>query len=276
MKSRTFRAALCSLTLLLFALLPFAAEAVVSVGWGRIQSPASPTTISAVNTNGASLAPSTNSFVFVDVPSAGSQVVSICIPSGSWTGALQGSMTMGSSTRVTIPNWHIVNSGVGFPTGIPSGSTGLWSINVQGPGRFYLIASAWSSGSITPTVRVGAGTIPPASWAPYFANAVTGLKLVYSGPCQVGGLSLINTDGMPVFLVCFDAASTSAVTLGSTVPGFVVPYPQSNGTSANGTADRLGLPAGVTFQNGLVIVAVTSPTGSALSTNGLTGSILWH
>jgi len=102
------------------------------------------------------------------------------------------------------------------------------------------------------------------------------LKLVYSGPCQVGGLSLINTDGMPVFLVCFDAASTSAVTLGSTGPAFVVPYPQSNGTAANGTADRLGLPAGVTFQNGLVIAAVTSPTGSALSTNGLTGSILWH
>ena len=120
------------------------------------------------------------------------------------------------------------------------------------------------------------GSIPPASWAPYFANAVTGLTLVSSGPCQVGGLSLINTDGAPVFLVCFDAGSVGAVTLGSTAPAFVVPYPQSNGTAANGTADRLGLPAGVTFQNGLVIAAVTSPTGSTLSTNGLSGSLLWH
>ena len=80
----------------------------------------------------------------------------------------------------------------------------------------------------------------------------------------------------PVYLVCFDVASTSAVTLGTSVPAFVVPYPQSNGTAANGTADRLGLPAGVTFQNGLVIAAVTSPVGSTLSTNGLTGSLLWH
>jgi len=276
MKTLCSRAALCCLTLLLFALAPFAAGSIASVAWSRVQSPASPPTISAANTSGVSQAPTTNSFVFVDVPSAGSQVVSICIPSGPWAGSIQGSMTMGSSTRVTIPNWHIVNSGIGFPTGIPSGSTGLWSINVQGPGRFYLIASAWSSGSITPTVRVGAGTVPPAPWAPYFANAFTGLTLVSSRPCQVGGLSLINTDGTPVFLVCFDAASTSAVTLGSTVPAFVVPYPQSNGTAVNGTADRLGLPAGVTFQNGLVIAAVTSPTGSALSTNGLTGSILWH
>ena len=185
-------------------------------------------------------------------------------------------MSMGSSTRVTIPSWQVVNSGVGFPTGIPSGATGLWSVNVRGPGRFYIIASSWSSGSIAPALRVGAGSIPPASWAPYFANSVTGLALVSSGPCQIGGLSLINTDGAPVYLVCFDVASTSAVTLGTSVPAFVVPYPQSNGTAANGTADRLGLPAGVTFQNGLVLAAVTSPVGSTLSTNGLTGSLLWH
>ena len=87
---------------------------------------------------------------------------------------------------------------------------------------------------------------------------------------------MINTDVSPVYLVCFDVASTGAVTLGTTVPSFVVPYPQSNGTAANGTADRMGLPAGVTFQNGLVIAAVTSPTGSAFSTNGLSGSMLWH
>jgi len=276
MKTLYSRVASCCLTLLLLALPSFASCSICWLPLGRLQSPASPTTISAANTSGSSQAPTTNSFVFVDVPGAGSQVVSICIPSGTWAGGLQTSMSMGSSTRVTIPSWQVVNRGIGFPTGIPSGASGLWSVNVQGPGRFYLIASTWSSGSITPTVRVGAGTIPAASWAPYFANAITGLTLVSSGPCQVGGLSLINTDGVPVFLVCFDVASTTAVTLGTTAPSFVIPYPQSNGTAANGTADRVGLPAGVTFQNGLVIAAVTSPTGSVLSTNGLTGSILWH
>ena len=270
MKSLCSRAALCCLFVLL------SSWAFGFVGSRRAQSPASPTTISAANTNGASQTPTLNSFVYIDVPSSGSQVVSICIPSGTWVGTLQASMSMGSSTRVTIPSWQVVNSGVGFPTGIPSGATGLWSVNVRGPGRFYIIASSWSSGSIAPALRVGAGSIPPASWAPYCANSVTGLALVSSGPCQIGGLSLINTDGAPVYLVCFDVASTSAVTLGTSVPAFVVPYPQSNGTAANGTADRLGLPAGVTFQNGLVIAAVTSPVGSTLSTNGLTGSLLWH
>ena len=93
MKSLCSRAALCCLFVLL------SSWAFGFVGSGRAQSPASPTTISAANTNGASQTPTLNSFVYIDVPSSGSQVVSICIPSGTWVGTLQASMSMGSSQR---------------------------------------------------------------------------------------------------------------------------------------------------------------------------------
>jgi hypothetical protein len=235
-----------------------------------------PTTISAANTAGASATPTTGSYVSAYVIGSGTQTVRVTLPVATWSGTLQCAMTQGNSTRVTLPPWQVVCAGIGFPTAIPSGGSGTWTVTVQGPGTFYVIASAWSSGSVSPIIGYGAGAGPQASWGSYFANAVTGLTVVSSRPCQLGGVSLINTDAAPVFLVGFDAATTGAVTLGTTAPAFVIPYPQSNGTAANGTADRFALPAGLTFQNGLVIAAVTTATGSTTSTNGLTGSILWH
>jgi len=127
-------------------------------------------------------------------------------------------------------------------------------------------------GAMTPV------TLATGGWTPYFANALktnSGAATAVSGAAgKFAGATLMNTDSAPVYLQCYDATAT--VTVGTTTPTFVIPYPQSNGTAANGTADRLGLgDVGVNIANGLKVAATTTATGATASTNGLTGSI-WY
>ena len=276
MKTNIIRAAICVVATMAAGIV-FGTANHVNGHAHAIAQNAPPYVISAVNTAGVSATPTPLSYSAVTIPKGGNWAVTVTVPAGSsWSGTVGAWMTHGTATRIAVPTWRIVNQTNGVPTSIPSAATGTWATEVQGPGTFYVIASNWSSGSITPVISFAPGTVGPAPWVPYSLPALTTLTLVSANPCQLGGVALMNVDAGPIYLVGFDASSTGAVTLGTTAPAFVIPYPQSDGTAANGTADRLGIPNGLTFQHGLVIAAVTTPTGSTLSTNGLSGFVWWH
>lgn len=60
-----------------------------------------------------------------------------------------------------------------------------------------------------------------------------------------------------VYVQFFDAAATTGITLGTTVPKFWIAVPPGNGVT-DGT-----LVPGIAMQNGFVIAVTTTPTGSA-------------
>lgn len=122
---------------------------------------------------------------------------------------------------------------------------------------------------------VGIQASATGGYTPYFANAIKAtVTTVSTAAGKFGAAALINTDAAPVYLQCFDVASGTTVTLGTTVPTFVIPYP-ANSTAANGVSDRFELAVGANLANGLKIAATTTPTGAGASTNGLTGSIFY-
>lgn len=111
------------------------------------------------------------------------------------------------------------------------------------------------------------------AWTPYFANAIKTTVILSAVAGKFGGASLVNIDSAPVYLQVFD--TTGAVTLGTTVPNFVIPYP-SNATAANGIADRWEMASGINIVNGIKCAATTTPSGASTSTNGLSGTILYR
>ncbi len=125
------------------------------------------------------------------------------------------------------------------------------------------------------TNTIGTVNLSPTTggWTNYFANAITTTVTVSSAGGKFGGYILINLNASPVYLQCFD--TTAAVTLGSTVPTFVLTIP-ANATAANGLAANLEITNGAILNNGLKIAATTTPTGSSTVSTGITGTIWYH
>ena len=73
----------------------------------------------------------------------------------------------------------------------------------------------------------------------------------------------------PVYVQFFDAASASSVTLGVTVPTFVLQIPP------NGVTDG-PFPFPYVFTNGVVIADTTTPTGSGAPTNACAVSLFYQ
>lgn len=148
------------------------------------------------------------------------------------------------------------------------------------------LGTAFSTAGAVNVQGISAGTpinvAPQASttggYTPYFANAIkTGTSLaavqVSSAAGKLAGLALLNTDAVPAFLQCYD--TTSAVTVGTTTPTFVIPY-LCNATAGNGAVDRIYFgDVGIGLANGFKVAATTTATSSTASANGLTGSIFF-
>lgn len=136
-------------------------------------------------------------------------------------------------------------------------------------------APSWSEGDmVTASVDLsGNQRVRVRNASIYFANAIKGVVTVASS--VAGALvndDLINTDSAPIYIQCFDVASGTSVTLGTTAPTFVIPIPAAS-TAANGVASRGERSHGYGFANGLKVAATTTSTGSTTSTNGATGTI---
>lgn len=98
----------------------------------------------------------------------------------------------------------------------------------------------------------------------YRNNAVTNtLILVRSGQGTITGLIVNNPNASEAFLQIFDAASTGAVTLGTTVCDEPIKIPASGSITLWGTEVK------TYFDNGLVIAATTTEGGSTAPASAL-------
>lgn len=124
-----------------------------------------------------------------------------------------------------------------------------------------------SSGNL----KVTAGT----GYTPYLVDALTSVVTVSGSARRFGGLAgVINLNTTPAYLQCFDVASGTAVTLGTTVPTFVVGIP-ANATAANGVAVVAALDTGIALVNGLKIAATTTAKGASTVATGLSGTLYY-
>lgn len=88
------------------------------------------------------------------------------------------------------------------------------------------------------------------------AYGVTEAKtLVKAGPCIITAIKFINEDAQARFLQVFDAATTAAVTVGTTQADWTLV------AGANGGEDNYG-GDGMAFKNGVVVAATTTAIGS--------------
>jgi hypothetical protein len=130
------------------------------------------------------------------------------------------------------------------------------------------------------TANIGAFSLTPTTgstggYSPYFASllvAPAGGVTISAVAGKFGGYMIQNLNSTPAYLQCFD--TTAAVTLGTTVPTFVIPIP-ANGTPANGMAANVEFTVGINLANGLKVAATTTSTGATAVTTGLTGVILY-
>ena len=141
-------------------------------------------------------------------------------------------------------------------------------------GAWALVADAhgWSFPFIDDGQGGGGGGIT--GWLPFFlgTSGLTALQLVKGSTSLLGGWNVMNLNSVPAFLEFFDAATTGAVTLGTTVPIFELPL-MANSTAAQGITANLEIADGVQFLNGIVIACTTASGGNTTSVTGLAGSI---
>lgn len=89
-------------------------------------------------------------------------------------------------------------------------------------------------------------------------NSVSGTAVLVSGSrCVMAAVKAINTTAAAAYLQLFDAAAVADVTVGTTVPRWVVK------SAANDPSTDPDLPAGgLKFMNGIVIASTTTALGS--------------
>jgi hypothetical protein len=91
---------------------------------------------------------------------------------------------------------------------------------------------------------------------PIFKAAVAGVAVaVKATPCQLHGWQIVNQTGAEAFVQVFDALQAS-VTVGTTVPDYVIPLPASGGAVV--PLGKVGLRHDV----GLTIACTTSPSNN--------------
>ena len=182
----------------------------------------------------------------------------------------------GTANTLKTLNTQVVATDVGLVTnavmhGITTGGGGGYvDVKVNPSGALTVEATLAAS-----TVSIGNVNLSPLTggWTSYFANAITTTVTVSATTGKFGGYMLINLNSSPIYLQFFD--TTGAVTLGTTVPTFVVTIP-ANGTAANGFAANLELANGASITNGIKVAATTTSNGATTVSTGITGTIWYH
>lgn len=115
------------------------------------------------------------------------------------------------------------------------------------------------TGGITASYSAAGGSVGNAG--------ITGKTLIKAGSASLYGLALWNNGAAITYLQVFDAASTAAVTLGTTIPKFVF---QVGGN--NSWEEKFAGEGRLAFLNGIVVAATTTPTGATTTSTPLTGN----
>lgn len=107
-------------------------------------------------------------------------------------------------------------------------------------------------------------------WKPDFkANQKATATLIYGKTCRLGGWLLYNRHSATVFLQIFDKSAANQVTVGTTTPLLVMAIPA-------GQAGHVEFENGIDMDNGIVIAATTTATGSGAPTDGMDTTILYR
>jgi len=86
-------------------------------------------------------------------------------------------------------------------------------------------------------------------------------QLVRSGKCVLNSVRSTNTTGAVAFVQIFDAAAAGDITVGSTIPRWVIE------AEASGISAGDGLPEdGLLFENGIVAASTTTNLGNTGAT----------
>ena len=106
-----------------------------------------------------------------------------------------------------------------------------------------------------------------ASMAALVNLRTTSNSISSSGPIAVTAMRAWASLTVPTFIQFFDVATTTDVSLGTTVPDWILGVPEIDVTGVNimGISDPDGLPTstrGVVFQNGLCAAATTHQSNS--------------
>lgn len=127
-----------------------------------------------------------------------------------------------------------------------------------------LAAGTNQIGTVTTTPGTGGG------WTPKVFTGLTNTKVLINGAaCNFGGhLTIYNPNVTVAYIQVFDAATTAAVTLGSTAPTALIIVPA-------GSAANVEISNGVHMASGIVIAATTTATGSTAMSSTLDGTLLY-
>jgi hypothetical protein len=99
----------------------------------------------------------------------------------------------------------------------------------------------------------------------FYAAQTTTVRKVRTGRTALTGWSVLNPNTTAAYIQLFDTAGP--VTLGTTVPDFVICLPASSGANVlDGT--------GILFENGLQLAATTAATNNTAPSTGLDISVL--
>ncbi|MHB8816139.1 MAG: hypothetical protein ACYDAE_23145 [Steroidobacteraceae bacterium] len=165
------------------------------------------------------------------------------------TAVALGQTTMSASIPVVISSNQ---------SAIPALQSGTWTVAQGSPNT---PANAWP---VTLVPQTGNGwskfsTPKNNSNTPLTATVVQ----VKGSAGELGGYIVYNPNASVAYVQVFDAATTGAVTLGTTRPDIVIPVPPTSGAN-------LEFANGVNFTSGIQIAATTTDSGSTAPGTGLT------
>jgi hypothetical protein len=191
-----------------------------------------------------------------------------------------GTGTFTIQSNASINNAQVGGNAIATGNGATNTGTQRVTISSDSTGQVALASGATvgiNAGSNTiGNVGINAGTnaigtinVSPAAsggWSVSSQTSLTSTATVSGAAGKFGGYMFINTNASVAYMQVFD--TTGAVTLGTTVPTFVVPIPA--GAGAN-----LEITNGIAIASGIKVAATTTPTGATTVSTGLTGFVLF-
>jgi hypothetical protein len=213
--------------------------------------------------------------------SAGTQRVVLATDQPQLTNALKvdgSAVTQPVSGTVSITANSAVNNAQvsGTAVSVNSGTKDAGTQRVILASDQTVVPISDNSGSLTVDAPVGTPlfvTTTPSTtggWSQSAFAALTNTKTLIKGSAGTYGgyYTVYNPNSSVAYVQIFDAASTGAVTLGTTVANGRITVPATS-------AANLEITNGVNMANGIVIACTTTATGSTAPTTGLDGTILY-
>lgn len=200
-------------------------------------------------------------------------------PTGGVVDASAPTLTAGKAAALSLNTDGTLN--VKVSNGISSGTAGAPNsavLSIQGITSMTPIKTDGSG--VTQPVSIAATVavtdVPATSggwskWSTPHDNSNTPLttKAAVKGSAgQLGGYIIYNPNASVAYVQVFDAATTGAVTLGTTRPDMVIPIPASSGAN-------LEIGKGAAFASGIVVAATTADSNATAPGTGLTCTFLF-